>query len=105
MSFGERLSAFIIAECLKNYNIQAEFVDARKLIKTNNNFGSAKIDFAKTNKLIKKYFYKAASNKNVTNTDFAAYVITGFIGSTNNGQTTTLGRGGSDYTSSVFGAA
>lgn len=95
MSFGERLSVSIISECLKAKNIDAEFLDARKLVKTDENFGAAKIDIDGTYQNIKNYF----------ESHYALQIITGFIGSTSKEQTTTLGRGGSDYTASLFGAA
>lgn len=95
MSFGERLSAYIIAEVLKDQQIVAEFLDARIVIRTDNNFGYAKIDFETTNKFIQNHF-EAHPN---------LQVITGFIGSSSSGETTTIGRSGSDYTASIFAAA
>ena len=95
VSFGERLSTTIITETLKNRGIDAEFLDARKVIKTNDVFGYADVNFELTNELIRKYF--AQTNK--------LQCITGFISSTIDGVTTTLGRGGSDYSGSIFGAA
>lgn len=95
VSFGERLSTIIITETLKNRGIDAEFLDARKVIKTNDIFGYADVNFELTNELIRKHF--AQTNK--------LQCITGFIGSTIDGVTTTLGRGGSDYSGSIFGAA
>lgn len=95
VSFGERLSTTIITEALKNRGIEAEFLDARKVIKTNDNFGYAEVNFELTNELIRKHF--AQTNH--------LQCITGFIGSTIDNVTTTLGRGGSDYTASIFGAA
>jgi aspartokinase/homoserine dehydrogenase 1 len=95
VSFGERLSTTIITETLKNRGIEAEFLDARKVIKTNDVFGYADVNFEMSNELIRKHF--AQTNK--------LQCITGFIGSTIDGVTTTLGRGGSDYSGSIFGAA
>lgn len=95
VSFGERLSTTVITEALKNRGIDAEFLDARKVIKTNDAFGHADVNFEMTNELIRKHF--AQTNK--------LQCITGFIGSTIDGVTTTLGRGGSDYSGSIFGAA
>jgi bifunctional aspartokinase / homoserine dehydrogenase 1 len=94
-SFGERLSAFIIARTMTARGIQTDFLDARTLVKTDANFTAANVDFAATNANIQQYF---ASHT-------ALQLITGFIGSTTDGQTTTLGRGGSDYTAAIFGAA
>jgi aspartokinase/homoserine dehydrogenase 1 len=95
MSFGERLSCFIINQAFSDAGLKSEYLDSRLLIKTDNNFGSARVDFLQTNKNIKDYFKARAKIQ----------VITGFIGSTKNNETTTLGRGGSDYSASIFGAA
>ncbi len=95
LSFGERLSCYIISNALNEQKIECEFLDSRKLVATDDSFGSAKVNYAQTNKNIKKYF---KSHK-------LLQVITGFIGSTPNNETTTLGRGGSDYTASLFAAA
>ncbi len=95
LSFGERLSATIISSFFSNNGISAQFCDARKLIITDNQFGSARINFEQSNKKIAKYCKE-------TN---ALQVVTGFVASTKNDVTTTLGRGGSDYTAAVFAAA
>ncbi len=95
MSFGERLSAYVISECLNDSNIEASFLDARNVIVTDDHFGIARVDFDSTNKKIKDHFKSVKTLQ----------VITGFIGSTENNETTTLGRSGSDYTASIFGAA
>lgn len=94
-SFGERLSAFILAEILKIEGLPAHFVDAREVIRTNNRYGNAKVDFPVTNDLIQDYFHQHEGLK----------VITGFIASTEKGETTTLGRSGSDYTAAIFASA
>jgi bifunctional aspartokinase / homoserine dehydrogenase 1 len=95
MSFGERLSAFIVSQVLKSDFPGTVYIDSRQLIKTDSSFGHARVNFEITNKLITEYY---TSNKQLK-------VVTGFIGSTSDGQTTTLGRNGSDYTSSILGAA
>ena len=95
ISFGERLSTTIVTEALKNRGIDAEYLDARKVIKTDDHFGYAEVITELTNELIRKHFAKTNQLQ----------CITGFIGSTIDGVTTTLGRGGSDYTGSIFGAA
>ncbi len=94
-SFGERLSAYIISESLKQKNIESEYLDSRKLIRTDKTFGKAKVNFKVTNENINQYFYQHK----------AVQVITGFIGSSEHMETTTLGRGGSDYTAAIIGAA
>ncbi len=94
LSFGERNSAFIIANTLIENGLAADYLDARKVIKTNKNFGSAKVDLDETYGNIKDYF---AAHPNVQ-------ITTGFIASAKGGLTTTLGRGGSDYTAALLGA-
>ncbi|SFO72443.1 aspartate kinase [Algoriphagus ornithinivorans] len=94
-SFGERLSTFILAEALAAKGIKTQFLDAREVIRTNDRFGQARVDFEVTNHLIKEYFLKHDGIK----------IITGFIASTAKGETTTLGRSGSDYTAAIFAAA
>lgn len=95
LSFGERLSAFLISEFFTLQGIESEYLDSRKLVKTDKNFGAARVNFPVTDANIVKHF---AEHKSLQ-------VITGFIGSTEKDETTTLGRGGSDYTASIFGAA
>ena len=94
-SFGERLSTVVITECLKSRGVSAQFCDARTIIKTDDQFGHAEVNYTLTNQLIQEYFAKST----------ALQLITGFIASTEKGETTTLGRGGSDYTASIIGAA
>ncbi len=95
MSFGERLSAYIIAEAIQCRNVKAEFLDTRSVVRTDSNFGYAKIDFKATNQLIQDHFKNHVELQ----------VITGFIGSSASGETTTIGRSGSDYTAAIFAAA
>ena len=95
VSFGERLSTQIVSFVLNERGINAEYVDARTIIKTNSNFGFAEVDFEETNDLIKSNLTDKATT----------YCVTGFIASNADGVTTTLGRGGSDYTASILGAA
>lgn len=95
LSFGERNSAYIISHTMKQHGIHASYLDARKVITTNNQFNAAKVDFKTTNTQIKNYLKEHPE----------VQVITGFVASNAEGNTTTLGRGGSDYTSSIFAAA
>lgn len=92
LSFGERLSAFIISEYIND----ACYYDARNFIKTDKNFGNASVHFERTNLFIKKYF-------DVRKNAYA--VVPGFIASTDDNEVTTLGRGGSDYTAAIIAAA
>lgn len=94
LSFGERYSAFIIAKYLQLLGLDAEFLDARKIIKTNRNFGNAEVHLRLTYQKIADYY----------NEREAVQVVTGFIASTKGGLSTTLGRGGSDYTAALLGA-
>jgi aspartokinase/homoserine dehydrogenase 1 len=96
LSFGELLSSYIIAEALKQNLNNSSYKDSRELIKTNNNFGKANVNFDVTNLLIKNYF---DSNEN------QVVVMPGFISSSTEGISTTLGRGGSDYTAAIIAAA
>ncbi|MCX6122705.1 MAG: bifunctional aspartate kinase/homoserine dehydrogenase I [Ignavibacteriales bacterium] len=95
MSYGEQLSCSIIAEALNSSGIAAEYVDSRTLIRTDLTYGAANVNFDLTNWNILNHF------KGNT----ALQVITGFIGCGPENETTTLGRGGSDYTASILGAA
>jgi aspartokinase/homoserine dehydrogenase 1 len=95
LSYGERLSAYIIAQSAKPYIPSTYYLDARNLIVTDKNYGSAKVNYEETNSRISKHFKE---NPGVP-------IITGFISSTLEGDTTTLGRGGSDFTASILGAA
>lgn len=94
--FGELLSSQIIAVALKQKVSNADFKDSREVIKTNSNFGKANVDFGLTNQLIADYF---KGNKN------QVVLFPGFIASSLDGNTTTLGRGGSDYTAAIIAAA
>ena len=97
-SFGEILSCLQISAILIDNGIQAEFIDARKVIRTDARFGEAVVNFSVTNPGIREIIPPLVDRNIVP-------VITGFIGSTETGLTTTLGRSGSDYTGSIIGAA
>lgn len=94
ISYGELLSSKIISEALAHLN--AQWVDARKLIITNSDHGNAMVDFNVTNSNICKFLSEYPSS---------LYIVPGFIASDNKGITTTLGRGGSDYTAAIIAAA
>ncbi len=95
MSFGEKLSCTIISQTLNTRSYKNEYLQADKLIITDSVFNNARVNFAETNENIKKYFTIHKKTQ----------IITGFIGTNENYETTTLGRGGSDYTAAIFGAA
>lgn len=95
MSFGERWSAKIISEAIQRIIPEARFVDARALIKTDRKFGCAEVHFKATNLNIQQALLSEP----------CVPIIPGFIGSSEENEATTLGRGGSDYTASIIGAA
>jgi len=99
-SFGERLSAVIVAGYL-NRRHPAAFVDARDFVVTDDQFTHANVNFKKTNPRGRRLF------KRVTRAhgNGVVPVVTGFIGATEDGQTTTIGRNGSDYSAAIVGAA
>ncbi len=94
ISFGEMLSSKIICSYMQSLSMQTEWIDSRKVIKTNSLFGNAAVNFVETNKLIGE-----AVNQQLL------YIAPGFIASDANDHTTTLGRGGSDYTAAIFASA
>ena len=96
MSFGERLSAGLLAEIFSANGIKSSFLDARDLFLTDANYGRAEVSRKETDANIKKFFKD--NNKTV-------HVATGFIGRNQEGHTTTFGREGSDLTAAIFAAA
>jgi bifunctional aspartokinase / homoserine dehydrogenase 1 len=96
VSYGELLSSQIIAAKLNTENLKVEWKDAREVIITDSNFGAALVNFSKTNTAIQNYFSTSTSS---------LFIFPGFISSNEAGITTTLGRGGSDYTAAIIAAA
>lgn len=96
ISYGEIISSQILSAKLQSEAIGNVWKDTRELIETNSEFGHANIDFPRTNKNIQSL---------VSQKESTVYVVPGFIGRDKNGSTTTLGRGGSDYTAAIIGAA
>ena len=94
LSVGERLSSQLMAAVLRQCGTPAEACDARELIVTNRNFGNAAVELDPSYERIRKHFAGVE----------ATQVVTGFLARTPEGETTTLGRGGSDYTASLLGA-
>jgi aspartokinase/homoserine dehydrogenase 1 len=94
-SFGERLSSYIIANAAKE-NLDATHKESRELIITNDDFLNAQVNFKITNKNITTFFDE---NKHQIT------LLGGFISSNIDGKTTTLGRGGSDFTAAIYAAA
>lgn len=96
LSFGERNSAYIISQVLMHRGIPAEYLDARKVIVTDKDFGNAKVNMSLTSEKIVEYF---------SGREGVIQIVTGFIGSDQGGLTTTLGRGGSDYSAALLAGA
>ena len=98
MSYGEIVSSKIIAAAFEAEGIDQVWLDARSMIKTNNAYSNALVDKILTNQTIQDFF---ASTSN----QHALYISPGFIASNAEGHTTTLGRGGSDYSGAIYAAA
>lgn len=96
-SFGELLSTTTFYYFLKNESINVAFADSRKIMKTDSNFNSANVDFDALNSNTEDILLPLINEHKIT-------VIQGFIASNEKGTTTTLGRGGSDYTAALYGA-
>lgn len=96
LSFGELLSAQIIFKALQQKVSNAGYIDSRNVIKTNNHFGKAVVNFEISNSLIHDFFNTSS---------YSVVVMPGFIASSDEGNTTTLGRGGSDYTAAIVAGA
>ena len=94
-SFGELLSSYIIAKAA-NAQFKTDYKDSRELIIASDDYLSAVVNFKYTDKNISAYFN--GNNATVT-------LLPGFVANTLAGKTTTLGRGGSDYTAAIIAAA
>lgn len=97
-SHGERLSTLVFATFAREQDVDAELFDAREVIRTDAAFGAAQPDVAAIRQ-------QARSELAPRLAPGRAVVTQGYIGATAHGHTTTLGRGGSDYSASLFGAA
>jgi aspartokinase/homoserine dehydrogenase 1 len=96
-SLGERMAVRLLASVLESNHTPAQYVEATHLIVTDDNFQSANPDIPATQ----------TATRAVLNTlldQGVVPVVTGFAGATRSGVTTTLGRGGSDYTAALIGA-
>ena len=96
MSYGELLSSQIIAAKLKSLELDVEWKDSRELIVTDANYGAAVVNFPVTGKKMQDYFSSSSAS---------FFILPGFIAADATGNTTTLGRGGSDYTAAIIAAA
>ena len=97
VSHGELMSTLLFVEILRERNVQAQWFDVRKVMRTNDRFGRAEPDVTALAELATLQLAPRLSE---------GLVITqGFIGSEGKGRTTTLGRGGSDYTAALLAEA
>lgn len=94
VSIGEILSTKIVAAYLNEQGVAATWVDARNFIKTDNSYKEGKVDWDKTASEIQKHLVPVLAK--------TIAVTQGFIGSTSENFTTTLGREGSDYSAAIF---
>lgn len=97
-SFGERLSVAVVSAALRSAGLPSLPVDAREYVKTNERYTEAEVHHAETERRLSAGLVPMVSGGRIP-------VITGFLGSTEEGVTTTLGRGASDYTASLVAGA
>lgn len=96
VSYGEIITSRVISEKMTVEEIGHQWIDSRTIIRTDNHFGKANVNLPVTNKSVRSEFQ---SEK------YKVFLLPGFIASDPEGNTTTLGRGGSDYTAAIIGAA
>ncbi|EGZ17620.1 hypothetical protein PHYSODRAFT_560193 [Phytophthora sojae] len=97
LSFGERISATIVAKLLTKAGVEAFYLDAREWLTTDDTHGCAKVFFDESKEKLQQLAAQWKPN--------TLPVITGFIARTRSGRTTTLGRNGSDYTATLVGSS
>lgn len=97
LAAGERLSVPVVAAALRAAGLEAAFFDAAGLVETDASFGEATVDHGATRQRAARWLADLPAR--------VVPVVTGFVGGTPDGRTTTLGRGGSDYSAAVLGAA
>jgi aspartokinase/homoserine dehydrogenase 1 len=96
-SYGELISSQIIAAKFNADGIAATWKDSRELILTNSFFTAAEVNYAETNQRINDYFQSLPTA--------SLFILPGFVATDKNGVTTTLGRGGSDFTAAILASA
>lgn len=97
VSHGELMSTLLFVEIMRERNVQAQWFDVRKIMRTSDRFGRAEPDVEALAELTNQQL--------VPHLDEGIVITQGFIGSEAKGRTTTLGRGGSDYTAALLGEA
>lgn len=95
VSFGEILSTKIVSAFLQDQGVDNVWLDARKLVCTDNTYREAKVNWNVTQERINSAISQSEGNKKI-------HLTQGFIGHTSEGLTTTLGREGSDFTAGIF---
>lgn len=98
VSYGEQLSSRLLAEVLKSKGINARQVDSRRLIVTDDEYGAAQPIWEETRDLVQLELRPLIDSGEVP-------IMGGFIAASRGGETTTLGRGGSDYSAALVAAA
>lgn len=102
LSFGERLSTLLIYTAARQRGLPARLLDSRTLLRTDSSFGSAMPDFTATREALRAAIPPEEPS---TGAEGELVIMQGFIASNPEGVTTTLGRGGSDYSATIIGAA
>lgn len=97
VSHGELMSTLLFVEIMRERNIQAQWFDVRKVMRTSDRFGRAEPDV--------EVLAELTNQQLAPRLDEGIVITQGFIGSEAKGRTTTLGRGGSDYTAALLGEA
>jgi aspartate kinase len=97
VSHGELMSTLLFVEILRERGVQAQWFDVRKVMRTNDRFGRAEPDISALSELCTQLLAPRLKEDMV--------ITQGFIGSEAKGRTTTLGRGGSDYTAALLAEA
>ena len=97
VSHGELMSTLLFVEIMRERNVQAQWFDVRKVMRTSDRFGRAEPDVEMLAELTNQQLAPRLADGMV--------ITQGFIGSEAKGRTTTLGRGGSDYTAALLGEA
>jgi aspartate kinase len=97
-SYGERLSTAILTQVLENNGMPAQLMDARQCVFTDDNYTRAAVQFDLTDPAVVEHLRPVIKAGKIP-------VFQGFIGRTGDGSTTTIGRGGSDYSAAIVGAA
>ena len=96
IGLGEQLSTKIVSAYLTSISVDNVWVDARDIVRTDNSYQSAKVDWEETENLIQSRYNGLKQNISITQ---------GFIGSSSENFTTTLGREGSDFSAAIFASS